>query len=434
MRNNHKTGRQKSNKTGKRENKICLPFTFYLIPFMFIALICLSSAAGQNNIGKIEGQIIDKRKNVPLSQQQVILHIHRAEEPQQRETVTDENGLYVFDDLSLVFDVHYAVSTTYEGREHFEGDLVLSEWVPELKVNIEIGAFTDDRSKVEIRQHTVVISPPPADHLGVVSVMEVVRVENTGDLAFQASMGNQEVGLYFNLPPGYEQLQLDRIFKGDLVTGANQLISNQPLPPGELSAGYSYLIHIGSGLDLSRKLTFDTDQLYVFIADGMPLAPQTSILGAGRKEQIHDGMAYTVYATNPSKPLSAGQTANLQFKTVSVALAPRGRTGPPSDSKMIALIAIAAACAGGFLVAAIFKVRAPTAQHDELETPESAPDASWLRKLELADLDRTRIARLEMITRLEEMHEKHEISDRVYDRLHKEQADRLTAVLERIQR
>lgn len=102
---------------------------------------------------------------------------------------------------------------------------------------------------------------------------------------------------------------------------------------------------------------------------------------------------------------------------------------------MIALIAISAALAGGFLVAAIFKIRSPTLKSsDKSQKPEGAPDASWLGKLDVADLERTRVARLEMITRLEELHEKREISDRVYKRLRKEQADRLATVLARMNR
>ena len=81
---------------------------------------------------------------------------------------------------------------------------------------------------------------------------------------------------------------------------------------------------------------------------------------------------------------------------------------------MIALIALSAALAGGFLVAAIFKIRSPTPKpSDDSQKPQGAPDASWLGKLDVADLERTRVARLEMITRLEELHEKREVSDRV---------------------
>ena len=166
--------------------------------------------------------------------------------------------------------------------------------------------------------------------------------------------------------------------------------------------------------------------------------PQSRILGAGRREQIH-GLVYTIYATDPAKPLSMNQTVDLRFKVTSAAPPSQSGMGEtdrkPSDPKMIALIAISAALAGGFLVAAIFKVRAPTTKpSDDSQQPQVAPDASWLGKLDVADLERTRIARLEMITRLEELHEKREISERVYKRLRKEQTDRLAAVLTRINR
>ena len=456
MCNSHKTGKlgnerfhesHKSTRTIKKLAMIregswrLLRFTFHVSFYIFMALICLPAAVGQSDIGKIEGQVIDKGENLPLSQQLVVLQIRReGEDVQQRETVTDDNGSYIFDNLSTAFDVHYAVSTNYEGKEHIEQDLVLSEWLPNITVNIEIGAFTDDPSQVRI-QHTLIIGPPPADHApdGAVSVLELIQVENTSELAFQTSIGNQSAGIHFNLPNGYESLQLDQTFKQELGVSANRLIASQPLAPGTHQVNYSYLMHVvNSDLVLSRKLTFDTDQFYVFITEGMPLVPQSRILGAGRREEIH-GLVYTIYATDPAKPLSTNQTVDLRFRVTSVA--PQSQNGmgetarKPSDPKMIALIAISAALAGGFLVAAIFKIRPPTSKPSEdSQKPQAAPDSSWLGKSDAADLERTRVARLEMITRLEELHEKREISDRVYKRLRKEQADRLAAVLARINR
>ena len=417
-------------------------FTFHVLCFTLMALIFLPATLGQSDTGKIEGQVIDKGENLPLSQQVVVLQIHReGEDVQQRETVTDDSGFYIFDNLSTAFDVHYTISINYEGKEYIERDLVLSEWLPNITVNIEIGAFTDDPSQVKIRQHTLIIGPPPADHApdGAVSVLEFIQVENTSELAFRTSIDNQSAGIHFNLPNGYESLQLDQTFKQELGVSANRLIASQPLAPGTHQVNYSYLMHVvNSDLVLSRKLTFDTAQLYVFISDGMPLVPQSRILGAGRREQIH-GLVYTIHATDPAKPLSTNQTVDLRFKVTSVAPPPQSGISEtarkPSDPKMIALIAISAALAGGFLVAAIFKIRPPTSKPSEdSQKPQAAPDASWLGKSDAADLERTRVARLEMITRLEELHEKREISDRVYKRLRKEQADRLAAVLARINR
>ena len=166
--------------------------------------------------------------------------------------------------------------------------------------------------------------------------------------------------------------------------------------------------------------------------------PQSRMLGAGRQEQIH-GLVYTIYATDPAHPLSANQNVDLRFRATTDAPLPQRSSGEttrkPSDPKMIALIAIAAALAGGFLVAAIFKIRPPAPKPSgDSQTPQGALDASWLGKLDAADLERTRIARLEMITRLEELREKREISERVYKRLRKEQSDRLAAVLTRLNR
>ena len=419
-----------------------LRFTFHVSFLIFTVLICLSSAVAQSNTGKIEGQVIDKKENQPLPHQLVVLQIHReGEDVQQREMVTDGTGSYSFEDLSTAFDVHYTVSTNYEGEEYIERDIVLSEWLPNITVNIEIGAFTDDTSQIKIRSHSLIVGLPPADHApdGAVSVLELIQVENTSELAFQTSIDNQSAGIYFNLPNGHENLQVDQTSKQELGVVENRLIANQPLPPGTHQLGYSYLMHVvNSDLVLSRKLTFDSAQLYVFISDGMPLVPQSRILGAGRQEQIH-GLVYTIYATDPAQPLSTNQTVDLRFRATAAAPPPQSGPGEtarkPSDPKMVALIAIAAALAGGFLVMAIFKIRPPAPKlSDDPQTPQAAPDASWLGKLDAADLERTRIARLEMITRLEELHENREISERVYKRLRKEQSDRLAAVLTRLNR
>ena len=414
-------------------------FSFLISCFALIFLICVVPVLGQDSSGHITGQVIDRKGNRPLVDQKVILTIHQGEEAQQRETITGNDGSYIFDNLRIAFDTYYTVSTSHEGKEYSETDLVLSTWVPELKVDIEIGAFTDDPSKVKVRQHTLVITPPPADHApdGAVSVMEIIQVENTSDLAFQTTLNGQPAGLHLNLPNGHEGLQLDSVFKGNLIVDANQLVSSQPLAPGAVGSGFSYIMHVkNSGLDLSRLLTFDTDQLYVFIAEGMPLTPQSSILGAGRREQIHE-MSYTIYPTDPAKPLSIGQTAKLSFKVAPVAPVGGAQQSvvddqrEPGNPTMIALIAVAAACAGGFLVAAIFMVRSSTAQPTESQATQTTPDTSWLNKLDSMDLERARVARLEMVTRLDEMYEKKEISERVYNRLRKEQIDRLAPILEK---
>ena len=411
----------------------------YACYVMLLGVMLLSSAWGQDTTGKIEGHVVDRRKDLPLAGHSVILKVHQGDTVQQRETTTDSNGRYVFEGLSTAYDMHYDISTTYEGEEHLESDIVLSEWVPTVTVDVEIGGFVDDPAVIRVRQHTLVITPPPEGHApdGAVSVMEILQVENTADREFQTLVDNQVSGISLNLPAGHEDLRIDQIFKQQMDARADRLVAAEPLPPGKHNMGYSYVMHVDAnrGLNLARQFAFDTDQIYVFVAQGVPLVPQTNILGAGRQEQIHD-MVYTVYATSPAQPFKAGDTPPLSLRVTASRNASTGNAASPnatSDPKMVAMIAIAAALAGGFLVAGILRVRKVTVQ-PKVETPPqpTASDEGWLRKLDAADLERTRIARLEMITRLEELHEKRELSERVYNRLRKEQVDRLTAVLEHL--
>ena len=104
-----------------------------------------------------------------------------------------------------------------------------------------------------------------------------------------------------------------------------------------------------------------------------------------------------------------------------------------ADLGQIALIAVAAALAGGFFVAALFMLRGARSRSktiDADDTHENAkPDASWLRKLNDEDLEHVRVARLEFITYLDNARENQRMSERVYNRLRSEQTERLSATL-----
>ena len=94
-------------------------------------------------------------------------------------------------------------------------------------------------------------------------------------------------------------------------------------------------------------------------------------------------------------------------------------------------IAIAAALAGGFLAGSDFHATPITRSSAESNTSQDATfDSGWLRKLSDDDLEHARTTRLEFITLLDEMHEKQNISERVYTRLRREQTERLTEILD----
>lgn len=399
-----------------------------------ILLVCVIS--GHAEVGEIHGKLTDKQLDKPLVAQPVTLGVHRADTVESQETVTDEAGHYRFADLPLDPSVHYTVATTYEGTEYSEKDLVLSTWAPNITVDIDIGAMSRDRSKIRINAHTLVIGPPPADHApdGAVSIMEVLQVENQNDLPFQTVHDTQPVGLHLGLPHGYEGFQPHTSHELSVNPKTNQVVMTTPLPPGQLEFGYTYILHVEeAGLDLSRQIQFDTERLHVFVPfalGGMNLSPAADRFPELRLESVRNRI-YAIHSSAQNAPFFADEPVDLTLKPVVLLLKPATDERNVGLGQM-ALIAVAAALAGGFFVAALFKLRDASrsdATREDEPRADAEPDAGWLGKLTDADLEDVRVARLEFITHLDDALENRRISARVYKRLRREQTERLSATL-----
>ena len=184
--------------------------------------------------------------------------------------------------------------------------------------------------------------------------------------------------------------------------------------------------------DLSRRLDFDTAEFYFFVPEGIGFAPNAEFFNAPRREQIH-GNVYLVYQSVAGKTFTAGTTVDLTLN-VNMNAGRSAMPGQTSNLGQLVLIAVAAALAGGFFVAALFKLRAPSRAESHTDDSITPPDAGWLRKLSPDDIEHVRIARLEFITYLDDTYEKQGISERVYNRLRREQTERLTTLLEQQKR
>ena len=407
-----------------------------LLGVVLIFFYLPTSPAQTTASGSIVGVVVDRKLEKPLVSHPVTLTIHKTEETETQQALTDEDGNYRFENLPLDPTVHYTVSTVYEDTDYSEADVVLSSWAPNITLDFNIGAFTDDKTQVRIKTHTFIIGPPPEDHApdGAVTILEAVGAENRSDLPFQIERGAQRVGLYLTLPKGTEGFESRSEIALTMRPGTDEIVLKTPLPPGESQLGYAYVFHVErDGLNLSRRLDFDTTQFMFFIPDGIGLVPNAKFFGAPRREQIHNSI-YLIYQSDPDQVFEAGTTIDL---ALNVNMGTMGGTVPAQRSNLgqLILIAVAAALTGGFFVAALFKLRTVnnSAESDTDDTSVS-PDAGWLRKLNPDDLEHARVARLEFITYLDDKHERQEISERVYKRLRREQAERLTALLEQQKR
>ena len=399
-------------------------------------LVCGMSVHAE--VGYIHGRLTDKKLDKPLAAHPVTLNVHRANaDVETQETVTDENGDYRFDELPLDPSLHYTVATTYEGSEYTEEDLVLSTWAPNLTVNINIGAMSNDRSKIRVKTHTLIIGPPPEDHApdGAVSVMEVLQVENQDNLPFQTVHDGKPVGLHLGLPRGHEGFHSRTSHELAVSPATNQVVMTTPLPPGQLEFGYAYILHVEeAGLDLSRQIQFDTEKLHVFVPfalGSMNLSPAADRFPEQHLESVHNRI-YAIHSNAQNAPFFADEQVDLTLKPVVLLLKPATDERNVGLGQM-ALIAVAAALTGGFFVAALFMLRNA---HNRSKTTEAAethedakPDAGWLGKLNDEDLEDVRVARLEFITYLDDARKNQHISERVYNRLRREQTERLSATL-----
>jgi hypothetical protein len=396
-----------------------------LLVIAFTFLLCVATTYSQNEVGNIHGKLIDKKSGEPIANHTVTLNVHKAGDVTQQETTTDENGNYRFENLPLDIETHYSVSTIYDGREHIEKDLVLSSFVPNIAIDIEIGGVTDDPSQVEIKVFTILIGRPPEALAkeGVV-VNEFLNVENLSTSPFQIVHDRETVGFNFDLPKTYKGFhphpRAPKSLK--LSSTGSHIILTDPLPHGTTLIVYEYLYPVdGAEFDLSRRMPFDTDQIAILIQDGINLVPHSNYFNAAEYEAINN-VVYKAYSASQKGGFSAGKIADLKL----------GIPKPESNTGQMAFIAIAAALAGGFLVAAIFMLRGAQqrASKESDEAQPTATDAGWLRKLSDVDLEHARTARLEFITLLDEAHERQEISERVYNRFRKEHTERLTEILD----
>ena len=196
--------------------------------------------------GDIQGTVIDRKREKPLVAHPITLTIHKADTVETQETVTDESGNYRFGDLPLDPSVHYTVSTVYEGTDYTEKDIVLSTWAPNIRLDFDIGAFTDDKAQIQIKAHSFVIAPPPPDHApdGAVTVFEAVGIQNQSDLSFQTKHGTQTVGLHLTLPIRTEGFNSRTTKALTLSPATNEAILTTPLPPGESLIDYDYVFHV----------------------------------------------------------------------------------------------------------------------------------------------------------------------------------------------
>ena len=384
--------------------------------YLFVIFWLLPDAISQT--GQIRGKVFDFRQNQFLVGQLIILERHQAEQTSRRETETDAEGHYRFQNLEPSSADHYTVFTEFEGRTYREENVMVTNLASNVTVDLNLNAFTSDLSVMRILRHSIFLQPVP-DHVHgeAVHVLEFLSLENRSNLNFQQEFEGKILGCLLPLPSGIEQLQVG-ISTVEIMEeiAENPVVIPAPILPGKTNIQISYLLHINQVVDLSRLQQFQTESLQLLIPESVPLVVQSKDLEAKTPQTIHN----TVYATyETARLIAAGRAVQLQLKL-----------DRSSSTLFIVLIAGLAICIVGFVITMVIHIQKP-GQTDpvELETPDRQPDVSWLRKSNVSDLAAVKAIRLEFITRLDEMRQQEKVSERVYNRVRREQVERLEATI-----
>ena len=284
---------------------------------------------------------------------------------------------------------------------------------------------TNQQTRIKILQHTLVITKIEN---GLMTVMELIQAKNQEATIQQQD--NRPI-ILCSLPKEYQSLKLEPQSEDKLAEDSGNLKLQNLIKPSETqNFGFTYTIRFSETPDLSRRITCETMQLNTFVPEGIPLVPNTKFLKENQQERIHE-QTYNIYTTSSEKSLQPGQLADVRFQI----------RKPPSTSNvqnqqtepwLRILIAIAAAILGGFLVIIFFKIRTPPPSSNQIQSQQNIADLNWLRKLNDKDLEQAKTARLELISHLDAIHETEHISEKVYNRLRKEQTEKLSAVLKQI--
>ena len=388
--------------------------------YLFVIFWLVPDAISQT--GQIRGEVFDFRQNQLLVGQLIVLERHQAEQTSRRETETDAEGHYRFQNLEPSSTDHYTVFTEFEGRTYREENVMVTNLASNVTVDLNLNAFTSDLSVMRILRHSIFLQPVP-DHVHgeAVHVLEFLSLENRSNLNFQQEFEGKILGCLLPLPSGIEQLQVG-ISTVEIMEeiAENPVVIPAPILPGKTNIQISYLLHINQVVDLSRLQQFQTESLQLLIPESVPLVVQSKDLEAKTPQTIHN----TVYATyETARLIAAGRAIQLQLKL-----------DRSSSTLFIVLIAGLAICIVGFVITMVIHIQKP-GQTDpvELETPDRQPDVSWLRKSNVSDLAAVKAIRLEFITRLDEMRQQEKVSERVYNRVRREQVERLEATIAQMQ-
>jgi len=224
-----------------------------LIAITGIILVLLSVstfAVHAQTEGYIEGWLVNGTESgSSTSGQSVILTTYLDDiERNTRNTLTDDNGMFLFEGLDTAPGYSYQVKTTFLSADYYSEDLEFVEGSENLSVALPVYDSTESDADISIMSSHVIIYVEEED----VFTTEFYLFHNNSDLTYigtpySENMSKRET-FRLSLPQNAENLQIESESADAYIQSASgDLIYTRPVQPGTKEVAFSYMTEYAGG-------------------------------------------------------------------------------------------------------------------------------------------------------------------------------------------
>ncbi len=224
-------------------------------------------------------------------------------------TTTDQAGRFQFLGVPTGNNVNYVLSARYKGVSY---SAVVDKAQGLSNVALKVYETTQDMSGVKVQANRVVVTG--ADARGrVLSMLEMVTLENTGDRTFVPDLSQPAMMnfLRFPVPAGFRELEVSSTLRdGNILEVDRGFAMTTPIPPGSHEVLFTYLVpYSGTSLDLSRTFALGVQDFFVLIPEGLA---EVKAQGLGGSAPVTIGQ--TTYRVLEAKGLPPGGQVSLTLQ------------------------------------------------------------------------------------------------------------------------
>lgn len=221
----------------------------------------MPAAAQTDESGVIFGQVVNVTADEPVPEIAVTLSTFAGGTLQpQRNTLTDQDGRFEFEDVDTDPEAVYSVSTEFFGIAYSTGRISFEPDSVGIDVTLDVYEPTEDQSLVSIRSRGVILTGVEPVR-GEIGLLDIYLFDITEDRVLVSN--DEGRSLVFPVPRNASRVTPLPDQSYDLTTAVIEgatIYGTEPLLPGETTATLSYTVpYIGERISVELQSNYQTD-------------------------------------------------------------------------------------------------------------------------------------------------------------------------------